>query len=152
MVNADACLFLALTWESRKGAIVRYAMKSTTPQQATWRTSDRSPWWLRSTRYNEPNGDYSANCFMDLWRTPHNSENNIQFNDWRCNYRSRSYYCQPEATTTTTTAAPVYPRIPTPLPPIPRDGNEFVLSPPFLYPRFLTLPYTIPKCDLLDLD
>jgi len=31
---------------------------------------------------------------MDLWRTP-KSENNIQFNDWRCKYRSRSYYCQP---------------------------------------------------------
>ena len=77
------------------GGCTRYAMKSTTPQQATWRTSDRSPWWLRSTRYNEPNGDYSANCFLDLWRTPHNSENNIVFNDGRCHYRSRSYYCQP---------------------------------------------------------
>jgi hypothetical protein len=29
-----------------------------------------------------------------LWRTP-NSENGITFNDGRCNYRSRSYYCQP---------------------------------------------------------
>jgi hypothetical protein len=76
------------------GGCTRYAMKSTTPQQATWRTSDRSPWWLRSTRYNEPNGDYSANCFLDLWRTPHNSENNIVFNDGRCNYHARSYYCQ----------------------------------------------------------
>jgi len=76
------------------GGCTRYPMKSTTPQQATWRTSDGSPWWLRSTRYNEPNGDYTANCFMDLWRKP-SSERNVQFNDWRCNYRSRSYYCQP---------------------------------------------------------
>merc|ERR1719284_727234 len=76
------------------GGCTRYPMKSTTPQQATWRTSDGSPWWLRSTRYNEPNGDYTANCFMDLWRKP-SSERNIQMNDWRCNYRSRSYYCQP---------------------------------------------------------
>jgi len=71
-------------------------MKSTTPQQATWKTSDGSQWWLRSTRYNEPNGDYTANCFLDLWRSPFASENNIQFNDGRCNYRSRSYYCQPK--------------------------------------------------------
>ena len=59
------------------GGCTRFSMKATTPQQATWRTSDGSRWWLRQSRYNEPNGDYSANCFLDLWRTP-NSENNIQ--------------------------------------------------------------------------
>merc|ERR1719460_2862649 len=73
---------------------MKYPMRSSTAQQATWRTADRSPWWLRNSRYNEPNGDYTANCYMDLWRTP-KSENTIQFNDWRCKYRSRSYYCQP---------------------------------------------------------
>merc|ERR1719163_506273 len=70
-------------------------MNSGQPRQATWRTSDGSAWWLRSTRYSEPNGDYTANCFMDLWK-PAPSENNIQFNDGKCNYRSRSYYCQPK--------------------------------------------------------
>jgi hypothetical protein len=74
-----------------------YPMKSTTPRHATWRTSDASPWWLRSTGYSQPDGDYKANCFMDLWNTPHNSENNIQFNDHGCNYHSRSYYCQDKA-------------------------------------------------------
>jgi len=69
-------------------------MKSTTPAQATWRTTDRSPWWLRNSRYSEPNGDYTANCFLDLWRKP-SSESSVTFNDGRCNYRSRSYYCQP---------------------------------------------------------
>jgi hypothetical protein len=78
------------------GGCTRYPMRSTTPQQATWKTADSSAWWLRNSRYNEPNGDYTANCYLDLWRTP-NSENNIQFNDGRCNYRSRSYYCQPVA-------------------------------------------------------
>jgi len=77
------------------GGCTRHAMKSTTPQQASWRASDGSAWWLRGSRYNEPNGDYSANCFLDLWKTP-NSENNVQFNDWRCRYHSRSYYCQPQ--------------------------------------------------------
>lgn len=80
------------------GGCTGHAMRSTQPQQATWRTSDRSSWWLRSTPYSEPNGDYHANCYMDLWRTPHNTENNIQFNDGSCSYRSRSYYCQPKQT------------------------------------------------------
>jgi hypothetical protein len=31
---------------------------------------------------------------MDLWRVP-SSEDTIQFNDKKCDYRSRSYYCQP---------------------------------------------------------
>jgi len=69
-------------------------MKSTVPQQATWKTSDGSAWWLRDRVYSEPNGDYQANCFMDLWKKPA-SASAIMFNDQRCSYRSRSYYCQP---------------------------------------------------------
>jgi hypothetical protein len=76
------------------GGCKRYAMNSKKPQQATWRTSDGSPWWLRSTLFKEPSGDYSANCFMDLYKAPAN-ENTIYFNDEKCHYRSRSYYCQP---------------------------------------------------------
>jgi len=76
------------------GGCGKYPMNSGVPNQATWRTSDGSPWWLRSSRYNQPSGDYTANCFMDLWRVP-SSENTIQFNDKKCSYRSRSYYCQP---------------------------------------------------------
>merc|ERR1719377_153733 len=34
------------------GGCTRHSMKSTTSQQATWRTSDASPWWLRSTTYS----------------------------------------------------------------------------------------------------
>merc|ERR1712224_995255 len=80
---------------------------SKVPNQATWRTSDGSAWWLRSTKYTQPNGpverpfgdagpngDYRANCYLDLWRLPSN-ENTVQFNDQKCNYHSRSYYCQP---------------------------------------------------------
>ena len=68
--------------------------------------------------------DYSANCFLDLWRTPHNSENNIVFNDGRCNYRSRSYYCQP-------VMPKPKPRPPPPPPPAPRKikhGNYYYAS------------------------
>jgi hypothetical protein len=75
------------------GGCTRYFMNSKVPQQSTWRTSDGSPWWLRSTRYNEPNGDYHANCYLDLWRTPANADS-ITWNDGSCNYHSKSYYCQ----------------------------------------------------------
>ena len=51
-------------------------MNSGNNKQKSWKTSDGSPWWLRSTRYNEPNGDYSANCFLNLWHNPKN-ENSV---------------------------------------------------------------------------
>lgn len=63
------------------------------PSQRTWGTSDGSPWWLRSSRYSEPNGDYHANCYLDLWHTPAN-ENSVTWNDGNCNYHANSYYCQ----------------------------------------------------------
>jgi len=75
------------------GGCNKYPLKSSQPQQATWRTSDGSSWWLRSSVYNEPNGDYTANCYLDLSPQPSN-ENTIRFNDNKCSYRSRSYYCQ----------------------------------------------------------
>jgi len=76
------------------GGCTRYAMNSKNPAQMTWRTSDGSPWWLRSSRYTEPNGDYSANCYLGLTKTPAN-ENSIMFNDHRCKHNSNAYYCQP---------------------------------------------------------
>merc|ERR1719345_44767 len=79
------------------GGCTRYAMKSTTPQQATWKTSDGSAWWLRKTRFGEPNGDYHGNCYLNLHGNPA-SPDNLHFNDHNCNYRSRSYYCQPKRT------------------------------------------------------
>jgi len=75
------------------GGCTRSPMHSKVPAQLTWRTADRTPWWLRSTRYSEPNGDYRANCYLDLWRTPTN-ENSVTWNDGNCNYHSKSYYCQ----------------------------------------------------------
>jgi len=77
------------------GGCAKYSMNSRVPQQATWRTSDGSPWWLRSTKFKEPNGDYKANCFLNLFSAP-TSENTVRFNDAHCKYRSRSYYCQPK--------------------------------------------------------
>jgi len=76
------------------GGCSRYSMNFGEPAQRTWRTADGSPWWLRSTKYTEPSGDYLANCYMDLWHTPVN-ENGVTFNDNKCSSYSNSYYCQP---------------------------------------------------------
>jgi len=76
------------------GGCKKYSMKSSTPQQATWRTKDGSPWWLRSTVYNEPNGDYHGNCFLNLHSNPA-SPDTLHFNDYNCKIHSRSYFCQP---------------------------------------------------------
>merc|ERR1719409_494237 len=75
------------------GGCTGHPMNSANAAQATWRTADKSPWWLRSSRYNEPNGDYHANCYLDLWQNPAN-ENSVTWNDGSCSYHSRSYYCQ----------------------------------------------------------
>jgi len=77
------------------GGCTKHPMNSAKKSQATWRTSDGSAWWLRSSRYSEPNGDYKANCYMDLWHTPANADS-VTFNDGRCNYHSNSYFCQPK--------------------------------------------------------
>jgi len=75
------------------GGCTKQTMNSANAAQGTWHTADNSPWWLRSTTYNEPNGDYHANCYLDLWHNPPN-ENSVTWNDGNCNYHSKSYYCQ----------------------------------------------------------
>jgi len=78
------------------GGCTKSPMKFANRKQMTWRSADGSAWWLRDTSYSEPNGDYLANCYLDIWKVPQN-ENDIQFNDGKCNYHSKSYYCQPAA-------------------------------------------------------
>merc|ERR1719240_2177498 len=58
-------------------------------------TSDGSAWWLRSITSSEPSkdGDYEANCYMDLGPHPSN-ENLLEFTARRCDFHSDSYYCQ----------------------------------------------------------
>merc|ERR1711881_312811 len=73
------------------GGCTKYAMKSTTAQQGSWRTKDGSAWWLRDARYNEPNGDYHANCYLHVYDV---NPNNVRFNDGSCNYYSTEYLCQ----------------------------------------------------------
>jgi len=91
------------------GGCTDHVMNSGVAAQRTWVTSDGSPWWLRSTSYHQPNGDYLANCYMDLWGKPAN-ENSLAFDDGNCNFHSRSYYCQSLKTTTTTTTTTPKPK------------------------------------------
>merc|ERR1712176_713926 len=73
------------------GGCTKYAMKSTTSEQGSWKTSDGSAWWLRDSRYNEPNGDYHANCYLHIYDV---NPNNVRFNDGSCAYYSTEYLCQ----------------------------------------------------------
>ena len=75
------------------GGCTRYAMKSTVDQQSSWVTSDGSPWWLRDTKYKEPNGDYKANCYLHISAIV---PTHVEFNDKSCSYSSNSYLCQRE--------------------------------------------------------
>jgi subtilisin-like proprotein convertase family protein len=55
-----------------------------------WQVPDGGKWWLRDTKYSEPNGDYTANCWLKL----QNSDvNNLQFNDFNCLHSSSKYVC-----------------------------------------------------------
>ena len=74
------------------GGCTKYAMKSGVPQQSSWVTSDGSPWWLRDTKYNEPNGDYHANCYLHIYDV---NPNNVRFDDNNCNFYTTDYLCQP---------------------------------------------------------
>merc|ERR1719271_881759 len=73
------------------GGCNKYAMKSGVSQQAAWKTSDGSKWWLRDARYNEPNGDYHANCYLHVSNV---NPNDVRFNDHNCNIASTDYLCQ----------------------------------------------------------
>jgi len=71
----------------------RSPMNSNNPAQETWRTSNGEPWWIRDGGFGEPNGDYTANCYLGLWNM--HDPNNIGLNDARCNYHSTDYLCTP---------------------------------------------------------
>ena len=73
------------------GGCTKYAMKSGVGQQGSWRTTDGSAWWLRDAKYNEPNGDYHANCYLHVYDV---NPNNVRFNDGSCAYSTTDYLCQ----------------------------------------------------------
>ena len=70
-----------------------YAMNSEVDEQGSWKTSDGSKWWLRDTKFHEPNGDYNANCYLAVNGV---DPNDVKFNDQKCAYSSTDYLCQPK--------------------------------------------------------
>jgi hypothetical protein len=104
------------------GGCTKNAMSSRNPAQATWRTSDGSPWWLRSSKYQEPNGDYHANCYLNLGDMA--NENSVTFNDKNCKYNSNAYYCQ-QARTKVKPPPPAPPPPPSG-PPQPEKGGTYI--------------------------
>ena len=56
-----------------------------------WRVGDGGRWWLRGSNYSEPNGDYTANCW--LVANLSGGSGNITFNDNDCAYSTSKYVC-----------------------------------------------------------
>jgi hypothetical protein len=56
-----------------------------------WRVGDGGRWFLRSSAYSEPNGDYEANCWLGTRDV--GNPNDITFNDGNCQYGGSSYIC-----------------------------------------------------------
>ena len=57
---------------------------------ADWRVGDGGRWWLRDGTYSEPNGDYTANCWLSMYK---HDINDIRFNDGGCSYATSKYIC-----------------------------------------------------------
>ena len=73
------------------GGCTKFAMKSGVSGQASWKTTDGSAWWLRDSKFNEPNGDYHANCYLHVYKV---DPNDVRFNDGNCGHSSTDYLCQ----------------------------------------------------------
>ena len=65
-----------------------------------WQSIDKGPWWLRDGYMNEPNGDYNANNFLQMWWHWHPSNvNQINqgqrpyFNDGWSAWSTQNYMC-----------------------------------------------------------
>ena len=73
------------------GGCKDYAMNSGVSAQSSWKTSDGSAWWLRDSKYNEPSGNYYANCYLAVLGV---DPNNVKFDDRKCKASSTEYLCQ----------------------------------------------------------
>jgi len=72
------------------GTCTGTAMNSVTAP--SWEAVDGGSWWFRDSTYNEPNGDYSANCWLDFYNWPSDASD-MRWNDGGCGYSSTNYVC-----------------------------------------------------------
>lgn len=93
LANFDQSYFVAIPGVSKAtpgGNFTNVAMTSDTVPPGTWEALDGREWWLRSTPYSEPNGDYTADCWLGMLRW---SADDIRFNDGSCGYATTKYVC-----------------------------------------------------------
>ncbi len=55
-----------------------------------WRVGDGGRWWLRDSKYSEPNGDYTSTCWLSMYKW---DVNDIRYNDGNCSYWTKKYVC-----------------------------------------------------------
>ena len=59
---------------------------------ADWTVVGGGKWWLRDTTYGEPNGDYTANCWLNAsWSG--STVATLGFNDGNCSFSTTKYIC-----------------------------------------------------------
>jgi len=86
--GCGGCTQVAMNSEDQKA----YEAEGFRGSHVGFKSIASGPWFLRSTTYSEPNGDYDANCWLGLhggW----DEDVGFRFNDARCNVRSTNYLC-----------------------------------------------------------
>jgi hypothetical protein len=69
----------AMRWSQGRGSLAR-----------DWKAIDGGSWWLRDTPFGEPNGDYSANCWLRMYGF---TFGDFRSNDAGCRYSTNDYIC-----------------------------------------------------------
>ncbi len=65
---------------------------------ANWKALDGGAWWARDTKFGEPNGDYTAGCWLGTYNPVLDGNGEIGFNDANCNYATGpTYVCSDNA-------------------------------------------------------
>ncbi len=75
---------------------VSYAMRDPTAYGTgapDWRVADGGRWWLRDTAYTEPNGDYTANGWLQNRATTQSGTGDRTFNDGGAYSTGTNYLC-----------------------------------------------------------
>jgi hypothetical protein len=55
-----------------------------------WGVPDGGRWWMRDSTYGEPNGNYTGNCWLSMYKF---DPNDIQFDDNYCLFSTSKYIC-----------------------------------------------------------
>jgi hypothetical protein len=78
------------------GSYTAYPMNSSNATvAANWKAVDGGNWFLRNIPYSEPNGDYTAGCWLAAWlwsATPFTAGTGLIFNDASCSYATGDHY------------------------------------------------------------